>query len=89
MSQPEVRAVPVIDRLSRGDRTLLLLEHTVVELSPLALAAYDAASGGAGWDALTRTLVETFGTPPEGDAGEGVRRVVDELVGLGLVEVAG
>ena len=39
MTQPVVRALDVVDRLERDGRTLLLLEHRVVELNPLALAA--------------------------------------------------
>ncbi|HHU40146.1 MAG TPA: hypothetical protein GXZ45_12810 [Propionibacterium sp.] len=84
-----IRALPVVDRLERDGRTLLLLEHRVIELSPLALATYDAASEGvAGLEDLVAVLVAEFGAPPEGDASEGVRRVVDELVGLGLLEHA-
>ncbi len=80
-----IRALPVVDRLERDGRTLLLLENQVVELSPLALAAYDAVSGPVGLAALTATLVATFGAPPEGDPSLAVRGVVDELVALSLV----
>ena len=85
MTQPVVRALDVVDRLECDGRTLLLLEHRVVELNPLALAAYDAASEPAALDALTGTLVDRFGAPPDGDAGDLVRGVVDELLALGLV----
>ena len=55
MTQPVVRALDVVDRLECDGRTLLLLEHRVVELNPLALAAYDAASEPVALDALTGT----------------------------------
>lgn len=81
-----VHAVPVVDRLERDGRTLLLLERQVVELSPLGLAAYDAASEPLTVAELTEVLVGLFGSPPEGDPSEGVQRLVDELVGLGLLQ---
>ena len=84
-----VHAVPVVDRLERDGRTLLLLERRVVELSPLGLAAYDAVSEPLTVPELTEVLVGLFGSPPEGDASEGVQRLVDELVGLGLLTAVG
>ena len=80
-----IKALPVVDRLERDGRTLLLLEGQVVELSPVALAAYDAVSGGGlGVPELTDVLMDEFGAP-EGDADEAVRRLVDELASMGLL----
>lgn len=80
-----IKALPVVDRLERDGRTLLLLEGLVVELSPVALAAYDAVSdGGLGVPELTDVLVDEFGAP-EGAGDEVVRRLVQELASMGLV----
>lgn len=82
-----ITALPVVDRLERDGRTLLLLEHTVVELSPLALAAYDTASTGVTIAVLSEELVNLFGQPADGDVRGAVARTVGELTTLGLVEV--
>lgn len=82
-----ISALPVVDRLERDGRTLLLLENQVVELSPLALAAYDAASEPVTVAALADALVAAFGAPPDGDPLDAVQRVLDELGALGLVVV--
>lgn len=83
-----IRALPVVDRLERDGRTLLLLQHQVIELSPLALAAYDAvASAPLALADLTGRLVAEFGAPP-GDPVAAVQGVIDELMALGLVETA-
>lgn len=80
-----IRALPVVDRLERGGRTLLLLEHQVVELSELALAAYDTVvAAPLSLTELTGRLVAEFGVP-EGDPEVAMQGIVDELVGLGLV----
>lgn len=80
-----IRALPAVDRLHRDGRTLILLQHQVLELGPLALTAYDAASGGVTHTDLVELLVADFGTPPDRPASEAVASVIDELVALGLL----
>lgn len=83
-----IRALPVVDRLDRDGRTLLLLERRVIEVSPLALAAHLASVEGIELADLTRHLVDAFGAPPEGDPSDHVRRLVEQLATLGLVETS-
>lgn len=82
-----IKALPYVDRLERDGRTLLLLEHRVIELSPLALATYDAAVDGITRRALIDTLVASFGAPPDDDPADAVQTIIDELVTLNLVTV--
>ena len=75
-----------VDRLEDDGRTLLLFEHQVVELSDLALMAFDAARDGIEPGLLTERLVHAFGSPPDGDPAAAVARVVEELRALGALE---
>ena len=80
-----IRALAPVDRLDRGDRTLLLYDRSVVELSPLGVALFEAAATGTTLAELTAAIVDVFGAPPEGSAGDLVHRAVTDLVQLSVL----
>ena len=67
-----------------GEETLLLFEHRLVRLSPLAQAIFEAADC-ASEDALAAALERRFGAPADGDALEATRAAVADLEELGVV----
>lgn len=81
-----IRSRPPVDRVEVDQRTLLLYERQVLELSDLALFAFDAARDGIEVAALADRLVDAYGAPPEGGAIEAVGRIVADLRRIGALE---
>lgn len=81
-----VRLVPAVDRLDLAEGTLLLYERQLVSLSALGATIVDLAPEPIHPEALTRALIDEFGEPASGRASDATRGVLDELVGLGVLE---
>ncbi len=80
-----IRSIPPVDLLERDGRTVLLFDRQVLELNPLAHAAYRLARDWISIDDLTDLLVSEFGAP-EGDAATFVESLVEELSDLEVME---
>ncbi len=80
-----IRSIPPVDRLERDGRILLLYDRQVLELNPLARAAFELAGEWIVLSDLTARLVEKFGTP-DGDPVKFVESLVDELCDIEVME---
>lgn len=86
MVSPAYRSVPAHDELHRDGESLVLHDGQVQRVSPLGTVIRQHAEQPRTVDELTALLEQTFGVPPEGDAGELTTRAVATLVQAGLLE---
>lgn len=75
----------VRDAYSRDGETVLMIDTTVMLLSPLASLIWESCDPAASIDDLVAVTVEAFGTPPDGDARSHVTTVLDALESAGAI----
>lgn len=80
-----VRRLPVLDSVTRGGETAVMVGTRVIVLSELASAALVLIEGSSEVEQVSQALVEEFGAPPGVDAVEATLMVLQELSGQGLV----
>lgn len=80
-----VRRVPPVDALDRPEGLLVLTGRELVRLSDLAADVFRWSEAPVPLAALAARLVDAYGAPPEADALEATRVVVDDLAARGVV----
>lgn len=84
------RRIEPLDAIVVDGEALLLLEpDQVVRLSPIATAVFELTATEVSGDQLLASLQEQFGSPPDGDAAETLRTIVEDLVRVGVLSGAG
>lgn len=75
----------VRDAYSRDGETVLMIDTTVMLLSPLASLIWDVCDSARTEDELVAVLVDAFGAPPGGDPLTYVRETIESLEAAGAL----
>ena len=83
----KVRRRPATDVLVRDGETAVLVDGTVLRLSELSGKLYAACSTEKTSAELSQSLEAAFGAPPDLPLLEATERVIQELLGHGVLEL--
>lgn len=81
-----VRHVTPCDMLVRDGEGLLLYDSQLVRLSELGLAIIELSRNPIDHKALAESLLESFGSPADGDVMGATRAALDAMCRLGVLE---
>ena len=83
----KVRRRPTADVLVRDGETAVLVDDTIFRLSELSSRLYAECSTEKSSTELSRSLEAAFGAPPDLPSLEATERVIEELLGHGVLEL--